>query len=218
MEIHKTIDITFEDAKAWFNSNNETMKELALKAFTEKELKAQSFSTIKTFEDGVKFLGMDVDDANAIVNILKDTSKATAAMYKLNIVRKALNYWYDLHLVKDPENSVIFYPYIPLITKDCTYYKNELNSGEMEVIGKIKTERKEYKVLGGSAFDCGGEGLACFDRFTFVCKTISDIWFLGCATKGIAQHFGKYFGMLITEARYGDLNDFKITEDKYGNA
>ena len=218
MGIHKTIDITFEDAKAWFNSNNETMKELALKAFTEKELKTQSFSTIKTFEDGVKFLGMDVDGANSIVNILKDTSKATAAMYKLNIVRKALNYWHDLHLVKDPENSVIFYPYIPLITKDCTYYKNELNSGEMEVIGKIKTERKEYKVLGGSAFDCGGEGLACFDRFTFVCKTISDIGFLGCATKGIAEYFGKYFGMLITEARYGDLNDFKITEDKYENA
>lgn len=218
MGIHKTIDITFEDAKAWFNSNNETMKELALKAFTEKELKAQSFSTIKTFEDGVKFLGMDVDGANSIVNILKDTSKATAAMYKLNIVRKALNYWHDLHLVKDPENSVIFYPYIPLITKDCTYYKNELNSGEMEVIGKIKTERKEYKVLGGSAFDCGGEGLACFDCFTFVCKTISDIGFLGCATKGIAEYFGKYFGMLITEARYGDLNDFKITEDKYENA
>ena len=88
----------------------------------------------------------------------------------------------------------------------------------MEVIGKIKTERKEYKVLGGSAFDCGGEGLACFDRFTFVCKTISDIGFLGCATKGIAEYFGKYFGMLITEARYGDLNDFKITEDKYENA
>ena len=121
MEIHKTIDITFEDAKAWFNSNNETMKELALKAFTEKELKAQSFSTIKTFEDGVKFLGIDVDDANSIVNILKDTSKATAAMYKLNIVRKALNYWHDLHLVKDPENSVIFYPYNPLNTKDCNY-------------------------------------------------------------------------------------------------
>ena len=31
-------------------------------------------------------------------------------------------------------------------------------------------------------------------------------------------HFGKYFGMLITEDRYGDLNDFKIIDDKYGNA
>ena len=43
---------------------------------------------------------MDVDDANAIVNTLKKTSKATAAMYKLNIVRKALNYGQDLHFKK----------------------------------------------------------------------------------------------------------------------
>ena len=218
MEMHKTINVSLNEAKEWYNSGNETLKELALKCFPLRKLNTHNFENIKTFEDAVNELGKDIEHANAIVNILKDTSKATAAMYKLNIVRKALNYWHDLHLVKDPENSVIFYPYIPLITKDCTYYKNELNSGEMEVIGKIKTERKEYKVLGGSAFDCGGEGLACFDRFTFVCKTISDIGFLGCATKGIAEYFGKYFGMLITEARYGDLNDFKITEDKYENA
>ena len=218
MENNTTINVTLDEAREWYNSGNETLKELALKCFPLRKLNTHNFENIKTFEDAVNELGKDIEHANAIVNILKDTSKATAAMYKLNIVRKALNYWHDSHLVKDPENSVIFYPYIPLITKDCTYYKNELNSGEMEVIGKIKTERKEYKVLGGSAFDCGGEGLACFDRFTFVCKTISDIGFLGCATKGIAEYFGKYFGMLITEARYGDLNDFKITEDKYENA
>ena len=39
--------------------------------------------------------------------------------------------------------------------------------------------------------------------------------FLGCATKKIAQHFGKYFGMLITEAKYGDMVDFEIIENKY---
>lgn len=211
-------ELTLDEARELYNSHNKTLKELALKAFTEKELKAQSFSTIKTFEDGVKFLGMDVDDANDIVNILKDKSKATAAMYKLNIVRKALNYWHDLHLAKDPKDACIYYPYIPIVTKNSNYYSSELNSGEMEIIGKIKTEGEEYKVLGGSAFDCGGEGLACFDRFTFVCKTISDIGFLGCVTESIAQHFGKYFGMLITEARYGDLDDFKIIESKYGNA
>ena len=36
--------------------------------------------------------------------------------------------------------------------------------------------------------------------------------FLGCATKEIAEHFGKYFGMLITEAKYGDIVDFEIIE------
>lgn len=97
-------EVTLDEARELYNSHNKTLKELALKAFTEKELKTQSFSTIKTFEDGVKFLRMDVDEANAIVNILKDTSKATAAMYKLNIVRKAFNLGQDLHFVEDPED------------------------------------------------------------------------------------------------------------------
>ena len=43
----------------------------------------------------------------------------------------------------------------------------------------------------------------------------ANIGFLGCASKEIAQHFGKYFGMLITETKYGDLSDFEIIESKY---
>ena len=39
--------------------------------------------------------------------------------------------------------------------------------------------------------------------------------FLGCANKEIAQHLGKYFGMLITEAKYGDMVDFEIIKSKY---
>lgn len=42
------------------------------------------------------------------------------------------------------------------------------------------------------------------------------IEFLGCASEEIAEHLGKYFGMLITEAKYGDMVDFEIIEDKYG--
>lgn len=40
--------------------------------------------------------------------------------------------------------------------------------------------------------------------------------FLGCATKEIAEHFGKYFGMLITTAKYADIvKGFEIIESKY---
>ena len=45
----------------------------------------------------------------------------------------------------------------------------------------------------------------------------SDSGFLGCATEEIARHFGKYFGMLITEAKYGDLKDFEIVDNYYKN-
>lgn len=41
----------------------------------------------------------------------------------------------------------------------------------------------------------------------------ANVGFLGCASKEIAQHFGEYFGMLITEAKYGDMVDFKIIKD-----
>lgn len=40
---------------------------------------------------------------------------------------------------------------------------------------------------------------------------------MGCASKEIAQHLSKYFGMLITEAKYDDLPDFEIIEEKYKN-
>ena len=41
-------------------------------------------------------------------------------------------------------------------------------------------------------------------------KADANFGFLGCASSDIAKHFSKYFGMLITEAKYGDLEDFKI--------
>lgn len=41
-------------------------------------------------------------------------------------------------------------------------------------------------------------------------STYTNIGFLGCANEEIAQHFGKYFGMLITEAKYADMVNFEI--------
>lgn len=81
----------------------------------------------------------------------------------------------------------------------------------MEVIGKIKSAGKEYNVLGG---DATFGGLGYFYYFDGVGH--ADIGFLGCASKEIAQHFGKYFGMLITTAKYADIiKDFEVIESKY---
>lgn len=40
--------------------------------------------------------------------------------------------------------------------------------------------------------------------------TFPNIGFLGCASREIAEHFSRYFGTLITEAKYGDLKGFEI--------
>ena len=210
MENNTIINVTLDEAREWYNSGNETLKELALKCFPLRKLNTHNFENIKTFEDAVNELGNDIEHANFIVNVLEHQSKASAAMYKLNIVRKALNLGQDLHLTKDPEDSYIYYPYNPFVTKSSTYYKSEINSGKMEVIGRIKSEGEEYTILGGSAYHGGDAGLGYFRSGNGVGDANAPVGFLGCANKEIAQHLGKYFGMLITEAKYGDMVDFEI--------
>lgn len=209
----RNIEITLETAREWYNSNI-VLRDIALQAFNEEELK-YNFKDIKTFEDTCKVLNLCYKDVNLIIANITMYSKASAAMFKLNIVRKALNLGQDLHLTKDPEHYNLYYPYNPFVTENSDFYKSELNSGEMEVIGKIKSEGILYKVLGGNATHSCYEGLGRFVHSSNVGTTSADVGFLGCASKEIAQHFGKYFGILITEAKYGDLPDFQIIESKY---
>ena len=207
----RNITITLDKAKEWYNSGNNALKEVALQAFDENKL-ITNFKNITTFRKACDALNINYNTVSIIINRMIKFSKASAAMFKLNIIRKALNLGQDLHLTKkDPEDPYIYYPYNPFVTKSSTYYKSEISSGKMNIIGKIKSEGKEYNVLGGHANTSGGAaGLGYFDSSYGVGNANASIGFLGCASEEIAQHFGKYFGMLITEAKYGDMIDFEI--------
>ena len=206
----RNITVTLNKAKEWFNSGNAILKEMALQAFDKDEL-TYNFKNITTFKKACEALGLNYNAMFHITKSIATISKASAAMLKLNIIRKALNLGQVLHLTKDPKDSYIYYPYNPFITNNSTYYKSEINSGKMEVIGKIKSEGEEYNILGGFAI-AGGAGLGGFCSDYGVGGAYAAFGFLGCATKEIAEHFGKYFGMLITEAKYGDIVDFEIIE------
>ena len=210
MENNTTINVTLDEAKEWFNSGNATLKEIALKAFSKDEL-IYNFKDITTFKKACEALGLNYDDMFYITKNIATISKTSAAMFKLNIIRKALNLGHDLHLTKNPEDSRIYYPYNLFVTENSIYYERELKSGRMEVIGRIKNEEEEYYVIGGSARDCGGlAGLGSFYSIDGIGYAAANIGFLGCANKEIAQHLSRYFGMLITEAKYGDMVDFEI--------
>ena len=210
----RTITITLDKAKEWYHSGNNALKEVALQAFDENKL-IINFKNITTFRKACDVLYINYNTVSIIINRMIKFSKASAAMFKLNIIRKALNLGQDLHLTKNPENSYIYYPYNPFITKSSTYCKSEINSGKMEVIGKIKSEGEEYNILCGYAVLGVNNGLGSFTFYDEVGFADASIGFLGCASKEITQHLGKYFGMLITEAKYGDLSDFEIIESKY---
>ena len=70
-------------------------------------------------------------------------------------------------------------------------------------------------VFGGCAYNSYDKGLGTFLPDYKVGLAYPSVGFLGCASQEIAQHFGKYFGMLIVEAEYGDMIDFEIISKHY---
>ena len=206
------VKLSIDDAIEMYHSGNEKFKKIALDAFGEIELN-YNFRLVKTLEDACNALDLNyicvVKEADSIANF----SKSSAAMFKLNIVKKALNLNRDLHFINGPKKSYIYYPFNLLVSDGSTYYEEELNSGEMEIIGKIKVEGEEYNILGGKTSTIEYFGLGNFFCYGNVGKADANFAFLGCASKEIAKHLGKYFGMLITEAKYGDLDGFEIIED-----
>lgn len=212
--MERNITITLEKARELYNSDNESLKEIALQAFDKDEL-ACNFKNITTFKKACEALGLNHDAMSSIAGNIATVSKASAAMFKLNIIRIVLNIGQSLHLTKCPDKtSFIWYPQNPFITKDSICYRDKIESNKMEVVGKFKSNGEVYRVLSGTPFFCG-EGLGLFNQSNGLGDGYASSGFLGCATKEIAEHFGKYFGMLITESKYADMVDFEIIENKY---
>ena len=209
--IKRNISITLEKAQEWYNSGNESLKEIALQAFNESELKFD-FRKIKSLSDACSVLGLDYNVILSETCYMKRISRASAAMFNLNIIKKALNLGKELSFTKNPEDSYIYYPFNPIIRRDSIYCSDKIKEGKIKIVGKFKVEGEIYLILGDSAIagvTCFS-GLSAFNPKNGSSQAFSNIAFLGCASREIAEHFSKYFGTLITEAKYGDLKGFEI--------
>ena len=209
--IKRNISVTLEKAQEWYNNDNESLKEIALQAFNESELKFD-FRNIKSLSDACSVLGLNYNEILSESCYINRISKASAAMFNLNIIKKALNLGKELSFTKNPEGSCICYPFNPIIRRDSSCYGNEIKEGKIKIVGKFKVEGEIYLILGDSAIvslACSS-GLGAFNPKNGSGQTFSNIGFLGCASREIAEHFSRYFGTLITEAKYGDLKGFEI--------
>lgn len=205
----RNVLMSIGDARFLYNTCDSSTKKIILKYFTKEELE-QAFNEIRTFKDACNALKLDYDRMVHQSICIGSVSKASAAMFKLNIIRKALNLGYDMSLTENTDDFYVYYPHNPFISKASTYYKKEIKSGEMKVIGKFKCDDKEYSVLCGRSYHGGSDGIGYFNPSNGVGDASATFGFLGCARKEIAHHFGKYFGMLITESKYGDMKGFEI--------
>ena len=214
----RNISLTLEEAKEFYKSNNDTLKELALKVFNEKELTEitkGSFKDIKSLKDACEAVYLDYNEIIKITKHISEVSNASAAMFKLNIIKAALNLGQDLHFTKDSDYSSIYYPCNPFMTKGSISYNKIYTLGNFEIIGRFKYKEKPYLVSNTEPCCACYAGLSNFQSNHKLGNAYCGTAFLGCATIEIAEHFGKYFGMLITEAKYGDLPGFKIITNKY---
>lgn len=196
----KNVNVTLEKAMEWYKKGGD-LKEVALQAFTEDELKSASFKCITTMADVLCALNIDNGEFTHALKHLEKHSKASAAAYKLNLIRRALN----LGQKMDFKKGTIWYPYTPAVPPNNSYCKD---SWEVEV-AKVRIGCDTFTLLGGHADYSADVGLGSFASSNGVANSFDIVGFLGCATKEIAQHMGKYFGKEIFEAKYGDLVDFE---------
>lgn len=198
----RNVTLTLDKAIEFYKSGNDALKEIAMQAFTEDELKGKDFKKFKSWKD------IEDDLADRGVNFYKETrtmTKGQIALLKLNHIRRILNSSQKISLTE----GTIYYPRIEFTTKASKYYEDELNSGYMVKVGTIEQSCGDlYDVLGGNAILGSYTGLGRFNSNVGVSYTLANAGFLGCVSQEIAEHMSRYFAKEIFDAMYGDLVDY----------
>lgn len=198
----RNITLTLEKAREFYNSGNDTLREVALQAFTEDEINTEFFENFKSWKDVEDFL-LYVQGIN-VPFITNGMSRGQKALIKLNHIRRILNADKKMNLTE----GTIYYPYISFVTESSTCYNVEINSGEIFKVAKFRANNEKYTLLGGCAFS-SSVGLGCLSYSNGMGDSYTTAGFLGCASKDIAKHMGKYFAKEIFDAMYGDFIDYE---------
>ena len=196
MEI-RNVTLTLEKAKEFYNSGNAALKEVALQAFTQEELTTPKYTDIKTFEDACLALGMDTNkveyDLNNLTCLEGDLGEHLTAIYKLDIIRKALN---GADWKPKMTDGKIYYGWV-------RFYKKLSNvPSDKKIIGNFIADGQKYLLVGGfgdygcyvglgdfhSGFEYGASGVA--------------LGLLCCKSAEIAQYMSEQFGKIIFDACY----------------
>ena len=195
----RNISLTLEKAKEWYNSGNEALKEAALQAFTEDELKTMRFSEIKSFEDAYEALGMSHFEVSEKLEYFypsfpKDLCNHLAAIYKLDIILKALNGDWEPSLTKG-------IAYDPVLWIHPAGYGAARTAKERgwKVCQSFITEGREYSLISGH-YLISHNGLSNFGTGYGMSSTALGL--LSCKSSEIAIHMSTYFAKEIFEACY----------------
>ena len=193
----RNVTLSLQKAKEFYNSGNAALKEIALQAFTKEELTTPKYTDIKTFEDACKYLGLNMDFVNFALCNMKNVEgglgKHLIAIYKLDIIRKALNGadWKPKMI-----EGNIYYGWV-------RFYKKSLDIPyNKKIIGKFIADGQKYLLvscLKGYRYS-NGLGDFCSVRRYGVSDT--HLGLLCCKSAEIAKYMSEQFGKIIFDACY----------------
>lgn len=190
--MERNVKISLEKAKEWYNSGNESLREVALQAFTEKELMAKPWENIKTFEEACRVLYINPKT----VNVIYDAHLQN--MYKLQIIKKALN---GVDWKPELNTGTSYYPLMRYYPKGSSYDSNWTPVADF----KAKEDNKVYTLVSGD-YNYFSGGLGNFGVGYGDVSAYRGL--LGCKSDEIAAYFGITFGKLIFDAIYGQYNNY----------
>ena len=197
----RNVEITLDTARKWYYGDNESLKEVALQAFTKDELEEKHWRNITTIKDAVDYLKKKEMCRNLIIEYayakLYSYQSYITKVLEYQIVVAALTNSEELYLTK----GKIWYP----ITYFC-YYENKEKFKDLIQIGTIEEEGRKYFVFGSTASNGGLAGLGYFYSIDGVSHSYSIIGLRAVSSKEIAEHISKYFGKLVFEIQYGGTN------------
>lgn len=189
--MERNVKISLEKAKEWYNSGNESLREVALQAFKEEELVENPWELIKTFEDACAVLDPDP------VPLIYDTHLLN--MYKLRIIRKALN---GADWEPNLNTGMIYYPCLRYYSKNSTYGVNCVPIAKF----KAKENNNVYTLVSWGRY-YSDNGLSNFRHMSGGVHV--NLGLLGCKSKEIAEYFGITFGKLIFDVIYGQYDNYE---------
>ena len=168
----------------------------------------EDYTIVKDFETACRVLGI----SNAIPAEIK-ANKQLCAIYKMQIVLKAVNRGYTFNLTK----GIVWFPYVRLIDKsdaDRTITQRESKILDFNYVESLVTEDRTLTLIGGSADSGAYDGLGFFYSNGSVGYSSADIGFFACHNEQIAHHVSKYFAALIFDCCFARELGFSLSNNE----
>lgn len=196
----RKVEVSLAKAREWYKSGNKALKEVALQAFTKEELEGTDWKSITSFEDACDALGLSRKDELANVKKLGAISAHAAAIYKLDLVRRALNGGETPSLV----SGSVYYPWVRFYPYGKTPSASDMNRNNWVLGDEFEYAGKSYVLVGGDYYYYYGYGVGYFCGGPGHVNAVAGL--LCCKSREIAQHMSRHFSRLIFDAVYAQYD------------